>query len=148
VTAVGRRAPPARRADFLHWSTVATRWHDNDIYGHINNVVYYSYFDTVVNAYAVAQGALDIHAGDAIGIVVESGCRYHAPLAFPQCVEVGLRVDRIGRSSIRYSIGLFATGDDTAAAEGQFVHVMVDRLTRKPVDVPPRLRQSLLEIAI
>jgi len=148
VTAVESRGPPARRVNFVHWSTIATRWHDNDVYGHVNNVVYYSYFDTVVNAYAIARGALDIHDGDAIGIVVESGCRYHAPLGFPQDIDAGLRVDRIGRSSIRYSIGLFASGDDMAAAEGHFVHVMVDRRTRRPVDIPSPLRRSLLEIAI
>ena len=148
MTGVESRGAPARRANFVHWSTIATRWHDNDVYGHVNNVVYYSYFDTVVNAYAIARGALDIHDGDAIGIVVESGCRYHAPLGFPQDIDAGLRVDRIGRSSIRYSIGLFASGDDMAAAEGHFVHVMVDRRTRRPVDIPSPLRRSLLEIAI
>jgi acyl-CoA thioester hydrolase len=148
MTAVDTRTPPARRADFVHWSTVGTRWHDNDVYGHVNNVVYYSYFDTVVNAYAVSRGGLDIHAGEAIGIVVESDCRYHAPLSFPETVDAGLRVDRIGRSSIRYSIGLFTAGQDAAAADGHFVHVMVDRRTRRPVEVPQQLRRSLLEISI
>ena len=141
------RVPPACRADFVHWSTVATRWHDNDVYGHVNNVVYYSYFDTVVNAYAVSRGGLDIHAGGTIGIVVESGCRYHAALAFPEIIDAGLRVDRIGHSSVRYSLGLFAAGGEIAAADGHFVHVMVDRKTRRPVAIPAGLRQSLLDIA-
>jgi acyl-CoA thioester hydrolase len=142
------RVPPAVRSEFVHWSAVATRWNDNDVYGHVNNVVYYGYFDTIVNAYAISRGGLDIHAGEAIGIVVESGCRYYAPLEFPQVIDAGLRVDRIGRSSIRYSIGLFAGGAATAAAEGHFVHVMVDRQSRRPVDIPSQLRQALAEITI
>jgi acyl-CoA thioester hydrolase len=105
------RAQPAHRSDFVHWSKIMTRWHDNDIYGHVNNVVYYSYFDTIVNEYAVSCGALDIHDGETTGIVVESGCRYHSPLAFPQAIDAGLRVEHLGRSSVRYAIGLFAVGE-------------------------------------
>lgn len=136
----------ARRGDFAHWSVIATRWSDNDIYGHVNNVAYYGYFDTVVNGYAINRGGLDIHRGETIGIVVESGCRYHASLSFPQTIDAGLRVDRIGRSSIRYALGLFAQSDEAASAEGHLVHVMVDRITRRPVEVPLSLRRALLEI--
>jgi acyl-CoA thioester hydrolase len=147
VTSV-TRAPPADRSEFAHWSTIATRWHDNDVYGHVNNVVYYGYFDTVVNAYAISRGGLDIHAGSVIGIVVDSACRYHSPLAFPQVIDAGLRVDQIGRSSIRYALGLFAEGAPKAAAEGHFVHVIVDRRSRRPVEIPLPLKDALSKLAV
>ena len=116
---------------------------DNDVYGHVNNVVYYSYFDTAVNGYLIDAGVLDIHAGPVIGLVVETQCRYFAPLAFPQTVEAGLRVATLGRSSVRYEVGLFAHGEATSAAHGHFVHVYVDRATRRPVELPAMLRQAL-----
>lgn len=140
------RVPPTSRDDFAFWMPIATRWHDNDIYGHVNNVVYYSYFDTIVNAHAIAHGAFDLHAAPVIGLVVESGCRYHAPLAFPEIVEVGLRVARLGISSVTYRIGLFSTGSQHAAADGHFTHVMVDRATRRPVEIPAPLRAALTRL--
>ncbi len=114
---------------------------DNDVYGHVNNVVYYSWFDTAVNAHLIEQGALDIHAGDTIGLVIETQCNYFAPLAFPQTVEAGIRVARIGSSSVRYEVGLFASGEALSAAAGHFVHVYVDRATRRPVPAPEWIDQ-------
>ena len=131
------------RADYRFFLTIPTRWMDNDVYGHVNNVVYYGYFDTVVNRYLIEQGVLDIHAGDVIGLVVESGCRYFAPLAFPQTVVAGLRVVRLGTSSVRYEIGLFADDSEVAAAHGHFVHVYVDRATRRPCPLPEPMRAAL-----
>jgi acyl-CoA thioester hydrolase len=116
---------------------------DNDVYGHVNNVVYYSFFDTVVNRYLIEAGALDIHNGGVIGLVVETGCQYFAPLAFPDMIDAGLRVERIGRSSVRYEVGLFRAGSEQAAAQGHFVHVYVDRDSRRPVPLPELLRQAL-----
>lgn len=137
------RPAPRLRGDFRRFRAIATRWMDNDVYGHVNNVVYYSYFDTAVNGYLIDAGVLDIHAGPVIGLVVETQCRYFAPLAFPQTIEAGLRVASLGRSSVRYEVGLFAQGDVTSAAHGHFVHVYVDRATRRPVDLPAALRQAL-----
>ena len=116
---------------------------DNDVYGHVNNVVYYSWFDTAVNSHLIHQGALDIHEGSTIGLVVETQCNYFAPLAFPQAIEAGIRVARLGGSSVRYEVGLFAQGEALTAARGHFVHVYVDRVTRRPVALPDRLRQVL-----
>jgi acyl-CoA thioester hydrolase len=116
---------------------------DNDVYGHVNNVVYYSWFDTAVNATLIERGVLDIHAGTTIGLVVETQCHYFAPLAFPQTVEAGVRVAKLGGSSVRYEIGLFAQGEDLCAARGHFVHVYVDRQTRRPVPLPADLRAFL-----
>ncbi|KQW67885.1 MAG: thioesterase family protein [Methylibium sp.] len=137
------RPAPRPRDDFRRFREIATRWMDNDVYGHVNNVVYYSYFDTAVNGYLIDAGVLDIHAGPVIGLVVETQCRYFAPLAFPQTVEAGLRVATLGRSSVRYEVGLFARGEATSAAHGHFVHVYVDRATRRPVELPAMLRQAL-----
>jgi acyl-CoA thioester hydrolase len=116
---------------------------DNDVYGHVNNVVYYSWFDTAVNAHLIEQGALDIHHGEVIGLVVETQCNYFAPLAFPQTIHAGIRVARLGSSSVRYEVGLFAEGADTCAARGHFVHVYVDRTTRRPVPLPIALKTVL-----
>ena len=138
---MGRPTAPAR-GDFRRFVSIGTRWMDNDVYGHVNNVVYYSYFDTAVNGYLVEQGALDIHGGAVIGLVVETGCRYFAPLTYPETVTAGLRVAHLGRSSVRYEIGLFGPGRE-AAAQGHFVHVYVDRETRKPVELPAPLRAAL-----
>ncbi|MEP7296546.1 MAG: thioesterase family protein [Burkholderiales bacterium] len=137
------RPVPAPRSLFRHFETIATRWMDNDAYGHVNNVVYYSYFDTVVNRYLIEAGALDIERGRVIGLVVETHCNYFASLAFPQTVEAGLRVTRLGSSSVRYEIGLFAAGEPLAAANGHFVHVYVDRDTRRPVPLPAPLFNAL-----
>ncbi len=116
---------------------------DNDVYGHVNNVVYYSWFDTAVNAYLIEQGVLDIHAGQTIGLVIETQCNYFAPLAFPQDVQAGIRVAHMGTSSVRYEVGLFASGKELCAAAGHFVHVYVDRETRRPAALPSALRTVL-----
>ncbi len=134
------------RARYPHFLTIPTRWMDNDIYGHVNNVVYYSYFDTVINAYLVGPGGLDIHGGTVVGVCAESSCRYRAAFAFPEPVEAGLRVGHLGRSSVRYEIGLFKAGEDRAAAQGHFVHVFVDREGRAPVPIPEGIRKALERI--
>jgi acyl-CoA thioester hydrolase len=136
--------PQARpRSDFMLFRRIQTRWMDNDVYGHVNNVVYYSYFDTAVNAYLIEAGALDIHHGEVIGLVVETQCNYFEPLAFPGAVEAGLRVAKMGGSSVRYDIGLFAQGAPLSAAAGHFVHVYVSRDTRRPAPLPAALKQAL-----
>jgi len=137
------RKQPAARSDFKTWRAMTTRWADNDAYGHVNNTVFYEWFDSAVNAWMVEQDMLDIAKGDPIALVVETRCSYAAPLEFPQLVEVGLAVAELGRSSIRYRIGIFAAGTDTAAAEGEFVHVVVDRSTRRPVEIPTEWRAKL-----
>ncbi|GAA4741456.1 thioesterase family protein [Sphingomonas daechungensis] len=137
------RTPAATRSDFKTWRTMSTRWADNDAYGHVNNTVYYEWFDSAVNAWMVENGMLDIAHGDPIALVVETRCTYAAPLAFPQAIEVGLAVSAIGRSSIRYRIGIFAEGAVSAAAEGEFVHVVVDRASRRPVAIPANWRERL-----
>ena len=126
------------RSAYRAWRRISTRWMDNDAYGHVNNVVYYSWFDTAVNAYLIEQGGLDVANGATIGLVVETHCNYFAPLSFPQAVDVGLRVAYRGTSSVRYELGIFGSGD-TAAAQGHFVHVYVDALTRKPEPLSPKL---------
>lgn len=138
---MSRPTPPAR-ADFRHWRTVTTRWADNDAYGHVNNTVYYQWFDSVVNAWLVDRGLLDIAAGDPIALVVETRCAYFAPLSFPGDVDVGLAVAELGRSSVRYRIGVFAPGAKQAAAAGEFVHVAVSRAERRPVSWPDAWRRS------
>lgn len=136
--------PQAQTRDcYRHFLPITTRWMDNDVYGHVNNVVYYSYFDTVVNRYLIERGVLDIEAGDTIGLVIETQCNYFASLSFPDTVIAGLRVARLGNSSVRYEVGLFREGDDSAAAQGHFVHVYVDRQTRRPVALPEPLRKAL-----
>ncbi len=134
------------RARYPHFLTIPTRWMDNDIYGHVNNVVYYAYFDTVINAYLIDPGGLDIHGGTVVGVCAESACRYRAAFAFPEPVEAGLRVGRLGRSSVRYEIGLFKAGEDEAAAEGHFVHVFVGRESMSPVPIPAGIRKALERI--
>ena len=143
TAATSSRPAPQSRSAYRAYRSISTRWMDNDVYGHVNNVVYYSWFDTAVNAHLIEQGALDIHAGDTIGLVIETQCNYFAPLAFPQTVEAGIRVARIGSSSVRYEVGLFASGEALSAAAGHFVHVYVDRATRRPVSVPASLRTVL-----
>ena len=144
------RAQPLLRSAYPVFRSITTRWADNDVYGHVNNVVYYSWFDTAVNAYLISQGALDIHGGQTIGLVVETQCNYFAPLAFPQTVDAGIRVARLGSSSVHYEVGLFGAGEPLSAAAGYFVHVYVDRETRRPVALPTLLRtvlQALLPTA-
>ena len=141
-----RRELPHLRAGYRHFQRLTTRWMDNDAYGHVNNVVYLSWFDTVVNDFLIHSEVLDPQRGDVVGFVVETCCRYLSPLAFPQAVEGGLRVGRIGTSSVRYEIAIFAEGADTASAQGHFVHVYVDRATHKPVQLPAQLRNVLQEI--
>ncbi|MET9328904.1 thioesterase family protein [Tsukamurella sp. NPDC003166] len=126
---------------------IPTRWKDNDVYGHVNNVEYYSFFDTVINTYLIREGGLDIHRGPVIGLCVESHCRYDAPLAFPEPVTAGLAVTKLGRSSVRYAVTLFGS-DGAPAAEGWFVHVFVDREARRPAGVPDGLRAALMRLLV
>jgi acyl-CoA thioester hydrolase len=133
ITTVQQSRPSALpRSDFKGFIPITTRWADNDVYGHVNNVVYYAWFDTAVNGYLIAQGALDIHMGDQIGLVVETQCHYFSPIAFPQRVTAGIRVAHVGKSSVRYEVALFADDEALSAARGHFVHVYVDRATRRP----------------
>jgi acyl-CoA thioester hydrolase len=140
------RAPIGTRADYPHFLAIPTRWMDNDLYGHVNNVVYYSYFDTVVHRYLIDPGGLDIHKGTVVGIVAETQCRFFKSFTYPELVDAGLRVGRLGNSSVRYEIGLFGE-EDTARAEGHFVHVFVDRASNKPVPIPPGIRAALQRLA-
>ena len=140
------------RSEYRHWLPIPTRWNDNDVYGHVNNVEYYAYFDTVINAWLIEEGGLDIHRGEVIGLCAESHCEFRAALVFPETVEAGLRVGRRGRSSVRYEIGLFSAGSatpgETQLAEGWFVHVFVDREQRRAADIPPELRASLERLVV
>jgi len=138
--------PVGRRRDYPHFLAIPTRWMDNDVYLHVNNVVYYSYFDTVINRYLIDQGGLDIQASPIIGIAVETLCRFRKSFAFPETVDAGLRVGHLGNSSVRYEIGLFGGPEDEARAEGHFVHVFVDRATNKPVPIPARMREALARL--
>ncbi|MBO9649908.1 MAG: acyl-CoA thioesterase [Variovorax sp.] len=140
------RPTPHPRSSYRVFRKIPTRWMDNDMYGHVNNVVYYSWFDTAVNTHLIERGALDIHEGKTIGFVVETRCNYFAPLAYPQTVEAGIRVVRAGTSSVQYEIGLFAEGADTPAAQGHFVHVYVDRETQRPVKLPAALQAVVDEL--
>ncbi len=131
------------RTDYPHFLAIPTRWQDNDVYGHVNNVEYYAFFDTVINHWLITEGALDIHAGQTIGLCAESHCRFDAPIVFPDAVDAGLRVGRLGRTSVTYEIGLFLQGAEAPVAEGWFVHVFVDRDTRRPAEIPPSIRACL-----
>jgi acyl-CoA thioester hydrolase len=132
---------------YPHRLAIPTRWADNDVYGHVNNVEYYAFFDTVINAFLIRDGGLDIHHGAVIGLCAESHCEFHAPLAFPETVVAGLRVGRLGQSSVRYEIGLFREGSPDPAATGWFVHVFVDRDTRRPASIPDTVRAALAPLA-
>ena len=134
---------PTSRNDYPHFLSIPTRWMDNDVYGHVNNVVYYSYFDTVINEHLIRDGGLDIHDGSVVGYCVESQCRYLAPLAFPETIEAGLRVGHLGKSSVRYEIALFRQGDEAPAAIGHFIHVFVAREENKPTAIPSAIRACL-----
>ena len=132
-----------QREDFNHWLIIPTRWMDNDVYGHVNNVQYYSFFDTVINEYLILEGKLDIHTGEIIGLAVETQCQFFQSLAFPEKVDAGLRVAKLGTSSVRYEIGLFKHGEAEAAAFGYFVHVFVNRQSRRPEAIPESIRSAL-----
>ena len=140
------RPQPDPRTSYRHFHRITTRWIDNDAYGHVNNVVYYSWFDTAVNEYLIRRGVLDVGAGEVIGLVVETQCRFFSELAFPQPVDIGLRTGRLGTTSVRYEIGVFAEGEATASAQGHFVHVYVDRASRRPTALPAPLRDALERI--
>lgn len=137
------RPDPRGRGTYRHFSRVTLRWADNDAYGHVNNTVYYAWFDTAVNEWLVREGLLDIHHGNPIGLVVETGCRFLAPLSYPGEIEVGLSVEKLGNSSVTYRLGVFAVDGDAPAAEGHFTHVYVDRDSRRPVPLPPAWRAKL-----
>ncbi|MFM1849407.1 MAG: acyl-CoA thioesterase [Burkholderiaceae bacterium] len=136
------------RQDFVHFMAIPTRWMDNDVYGHVNNVNYYSYFDTVVNQYLIEQGVLDIQKSPVVGLVVQTGCSYFASIAFPDLIHAGLRVTKLGNSSVRYEVGLFKNEDQQVSAAGHFIHVYVDRQTQRPVSLPEPLRAVLQQIYI
>lgn len=140
------KSAPGKRHDYKAFRAIPTRWMDNDVYGHMNNVVHYSLFDTAVNGWLIEAGALDFHAGEQIGLVVETGCRYHAEIVFPDVVHAGIRVARLGTSSVRYEVGLFRNNAEEAAAEGFFVHVYVDRASRRPKPLNEPLRAALEEL--
>ena len=135
------------RADYPHRMTIPTRWNDNDVYGHVNNVEYYAFFDTIINAYLIREGGLDIHRGSAIGLCAESHCSFTAAIEFPDSVDAGLRVGHLGTSSVKYEIGLFGERADAPVATGWFVHVFVDREDRRPVPIPPAIRGALEKLA-
>ncbi|MDH1669948.1 acyl-CoA thioesterase [Stutzerimonas stutzeri] len=135
--------PKHLRRDYKHFQPITTRWHDNDIYGHVNNVVYYGFFDTAVNNYLIQQGGLDIQDGDIVGFVVSSACGYFASIAYPDLIEVGLRVARLGNSSVQYELAIFREGEQEACAAGRFVHVFVERASNRPTAIPGRLRAAL-----
>ncbi|WP_323154291.1 acyl-CoA thioesterase [Pseudomonas alvandae] len=132
-----------QRTEYLHFQPITTRWHDNDVYGHVNNVTYYSFFDTAVNTYLIETGGLDIDGGEVVGFVVSSACDYFASIAFPDRIEVGLRVGKLGNSSVQYELAVFKVDEDEACAAGRFVHVFVDRASNRPVAIPDRLRAAL-----
>ena len=134
------------RTAYPHHHAVATRWADNDVYGHVNNVEYYAWFDTAINAYLISEGGLDIHGGDVIGLCVESHCAFKAAIAFPETVAVGIRVARLGRSSVRYELAIFRDAVDDPAAEGWFVHVFVGREDRRPTPIPDGVRAALARL--
>ena len=138
--------PQPLRSDYQYLQPVTTRWHDNDIYGHVNNVTYYSYFDSAVNTYLIEQGGLDIHDGNVVGFVVSSACDYFASIAFPDRIEIGLRDGKLGNSSVQYELAVFKDGVEEACAAGRFVHVFVDRASNRPVSIPEPLRSALARL--
>jgi acyl-CoA thioester hydrolase len=138
--------PTEKRESYRHVMVIPTRWMDNDTYGHVNNVTYYAYFDTVVNAFLISEGQMDIKRSPTIAVVVETMCRYHRSLTFPDVLDAGVRVPQIGNTSVRYEIGLFRRGEEEVAASGHFVHVFVDRQTRRPVPIPKPIRNALAKL--
>ena len=137
-----------RRADYKHFRQIPTRWIDNDVYGHVNNVIYYAYFDTILNRYLIDEGGLDFRNGPVIGIAVETMCRFHRSFAYPETIDAAMRVGKLGTSSVRYEIGLFGEGEDDARAEGHFVHVFVDRVTQRPVPIPVGIKSALERVRV
>ena len=135
--------PQHLRGDYRHFQPITTRWHDNDVYGHVNNVTYYSFFDSAVNTYLIEVGGLDIHNGEVVGFVVSSSCDYFASIAFPERIEIGLRVGKLGNSSVQYELAVFKADEAEACAAGRFVHVFVDRSSNRPVSIPGQLREAL-----
>jgi acyl-CoA thioester hydrolase len=148
MAAMSTRPSPSLRVAYRWHVPITTRWMDNDVYGHVNNVVYYAFFDTVINRYLIDVGGLDIHRGDAIGLCVASGCSYHAPVAYPDALEGHLRVVHLGTSSVRYEVGIFRAGDERSVADGHFTHVFVGRTDRKPMPIPTSMREALSRIAV
>jgi len=142
------RAEPKKRNDYRHFHPVTTRWMDNDAYGHVNNVVYYSWFDTAVNQFLITNGVLDIERSPVIGLVIETQCNYFASVAFPERIVAGIRVTKLGNSSVRYEVGIFREDEEAAAAQGHFVHVYVDRETRRPSAIPEDMRRLLQTIEV
>jgi acyl-CoA thioester hydrolase len=140
--------PEHLRRDYRHFQSIGTRWHDNDIYGHVNNVTYYSFFDSAVNTYLIEVGGLDIHNGGVVGFVVSSSCDYFASIAFPERIEIGLRVGKLGNSSVQYELAVFKVGEDEACAAGRFVHVFVDRESNRPLPIPETLRAALTALLV
>ncbi|MBD8091571.1 acyl-CoA thioesterase [Pseudomonas fluorescens] len=137
-----------QRADYRHFQPIITRWHDNDVYGHVNNVTYYSFFDTAVNTYLIEEGGLDIHDGEVVGFVVSSACDYFASIAFPDRLDIGLRVGKLGNSSVQYELAVFKAGEVEACAAGRFVHVFVDRESNQPVAIAGKLREALERLVV
>jgi acyl-CoA thioester hydrolase len=142
------RPEPGKRSDYVEFMPIQTRWMDNDVYGHVNNVVYYSYFDTVVNLYLINPGGLDFHNAPVVGIRAETMCRYYRSIAYPEAIDAGIRVGRLGTSSVRYEVGLFGVDDQQARAEGHLVHVFVDRATNAPVPIPADIREALERLVV
>jgi acyl-CoA thioester hydrolase len=140
--------PKHLRGDYRYFHSISTRWHDNDIYGHVNNVTYYSYFDSAMNTYLIHEGGLDIHNGDVVGFVVNSSCDYFAPIAFPDAIEVGLRVGKLGKSSVQYELAIFKQGEEQACAAGKVVHVFVERKHNRSTAIPPGLRTALESLVV
>ncbi|MBI5483312.1 MAG: acyl-CoA thioesterase [Deltaproteobacteria bacterium] len=137
-----------KRSDYRHFHTITTRWMDNDTYGHVNNVIYYSWFDTAVNQFLIANGVLDIERSPVIGLVIETQCNYFAPLAFPDRITIGIRVAKLGNSSVRYEVGVFREDEEDAAARGHFIHVYVSRNERRPTAIPDSMRALLQTIQV
>ncbi|MCG8672021.1 MAG: acyl-CoA thioesterase [Pseudomonadales bacterium] len=137
------KASPSSKSDYRYFVPITTRWKDNDIYGHVNNVTYYAYFDTIANQYLIEKGGLNIHSDPTVGFVVNSGCNYYAPIAFPDRLEGGLKVNRLGNSSVEYGIAIFKDGEEQAVADGHFVHVFVDKASNKSVPIPGNIKQAL-----
>ena len=142
------RPEPGLRSHYVEFMPVQTRWMDNDVYGHVNNVVYYSYFDTVVNLYLINPGGLDFHNAPVVGIMAETMCRYFRSIAYPEAIDAGIRVGRLGKSSVRYEVGLFGAEEQQARAEGHLVHVFVDRATNSPVPIPAGIRTALERLVV
>ncbi|SHF89463.1 acyl-CoA thioester hydrolase [Microbulbifer donghaiensis] len=140
-------ATDVSRSDYPIFYPITTRWMDNDIYGHVNNVTYYSYFDSAVNRYLIEEGGLDIHSAPVVGFVVNSSCDYRMPIAYPDEIEAGLRVERLGNSSVTYGVGIFRRGEESACAVGSFTHVFVDRAANRPVPIPAQIRNALAAIS-